>query len=193
MSSPEPAPVQLPPGTCIIVISGPGGVGKGTLVEELLKRDERLWISRSWTTRAPRTGESPDAYHFATTDEFEERIAQQGFLEWTKFLDYLQGSPRPEPPAGHDVLFEIDVSGAENVIDQYPDSLLIFVDAPNRAVQEERLRGRGDSEDRIVQRLAKAEEEVAKAAQMDFVHIINDDLSSSVDQIQQLIDRHRAR
>ena len=185
--------VPLPPGTCIVVISGPGGVGKGTIVEELLRRDDRLWVSRSWTTRAPRDGESPDAYHFATREEFEARIDRGGFLEWTEFLDYLQGSPLPEPPPGKDVLFEIDVQGAANVSRLYPDALLVFVDAPDRSVQEERLRGRGDSEDRIRQRLAKASEEVERAASMDFVHLVNDDLETSVHELQAIIDRHRAR
>lgn len=185
--------VPLPPGTCIVVISGPGGVGKGTIVEELLRRDDRLWISRSWTTRAPRDGESPDAYHFASRDEFQERIDRGGFLEWTEFLDYLQGSPLPEPPPGKDVLFEIDVQGAANVSQLYPDALLVFVDAPDRAVQEERLRGRGDSEERIRQRLAKAAEEVDRAASMDFVHLVNDDLETSVQELQAIIDRHRTR
>ena len=187
------APVPLPDGSCVIVISGPGGVGKGTLVEELLGRDERLWISRSWTTRAPREGESPDAYHFATREEFERRIAEDGFLEWTEFLDYLQGSPLPEPPDGRDVLFEIDVQGAADVVALYPDALLVFVDAPDRSVQEERLRGRGDSEERILQRLDKAEEEVARAAQMDFVHVINDDLAASVEELERLIAERRTR
>lgn len=185
------AAVPLPDGTSIIVISGPGGVGKGTIVEELLRRDDRLWVSRSWTTRAPREGESPDAYHFATREEFERRIEESGFLEWTEFLDYLQGSPLPEPPEGRDVLFEIDVQGAANIVSLYPDALLVFVDAPDRAVQEERLRGRGDSEERIEQRLRKAEEEVERAASMDFVHVINDDLAASVDELQRLIESVR--
>lgn len=192
-SSGASAAVPLPPGTCIVVISGPGGVGKGTIVEELLRRDDRLWISRSWTTRAPREGESPDAYHFATRDEFEARVERGGFLEWTEFLDYLQGSPLPEPPPDRDVLFEIDVQGAAHVAELYPDALLVFVDAPDRAVQEERLRGRGDSEDRIRQRLAKASEEVARAASMDFVHVINDDLESSVQELERLIAELRRR
>ncbi|MHB1138777.1 MAG: guanylate kinase [Microthrixaceae bacterium] len=200
-SSGRSAAVPLPPETCIVVISGPGGVGKGTIVEELLRRDDRLWISRSWTTRAPREGESPDAYHFATREEFQERVDRDGFLEWTEFLDYLQGSPLPEPPPGRDVVFEIDVQGAANIASLYPEALLVFVDAPDRTVQEARLRGRGDSEDRIRQRLEKAAEEVDRAASMDFVHVksmdfvhvINDELESSVEELQRLIDAHRSR
>jgi guanylate kinase len=91
------------------------------------------------------------------------------------------------------VLFEIDVQGAANVQRRYPDALLVFVDAPNRAVQEQRLRTRGDSEDRILQRLEKAHEEIERASQMDFVYLVNDDLDASVEALQQLIELHRSR
>lgn len=184
---------SLPEGTRVVVVSGPGGVGKGTLVDELLRRDPRLWLSRSWTTRARREGEAADAYHFASEPEFLERAAGDGFLEWTRFLDYRQGSPVPDPPPGSDVLFEIDVQGAANVKRLYPDALLIFVDAPDRATQEARLRGRGDDEQRVRQRLEKAAEEVARAEQMDFVHVVNDDLERTVEELEGLIARHRSQ
>lgn len=186
-------PVPLPSGSEVVVISGPGGVGKGTLVGELLQRDGRLWLSRSWTTRARRPSESPDAYHFVSREQFEERVRAGGFLEWTEFLDYLQGSPLPEPPPEHDVLFEIDVRGAANIKSLYPEALLVFVDAPDRSVQEARLRGRGDSEERIAQRLAKAEEEVALARELDVVHLVNDDLERALAELRRVIDAHRSR
>jgi guanylate kinase len=185
--------VPLPEGSQVIVISGPGGVGKGTLVAELVRRDPRLWVSRSWTTRARRPGEAEDAYHFVSREDFEQRIRDGGFLEWTEFLDYLQGSPLPEPPEGRDVLFEIDVRGAANVKELYPQALLVFVDAPDRSVQEQRLRGRGDDEERIRQRLRKADEEVALAEQLDVVHVVNDELESALARLQQVIDGHRSR
>lgn len=183
----------LPEGTSVVVISGPGGVGKGTLVARLLEQDPQLWLSRSWTTRERRPGEAPDAYRFATVEEFQERVAEGGFLEWTRFLDYLQGSPVPDPPAGSDVLFEIDVRGAANVQRLYPSALLVFVDAPDRETQEQRLRGRGDDEERVQQRLAKAAEEVELARSMDFTHVVNDDLDAAVDRLSDLIARHRSR
>jgi guanylate kinase len=183
----------LPPGTSVIVVSGPGGVGKGTIVQRLVEQDPTLWVSRSWTTRERRSGEAADAYHFAAEREFLERVEEDGFLEWTRFLDYYQGSPVPDPPEGCDVLFEIDVRGAANVKRLYPDALLVFVDTADRAIQESRLRGRGDNEERIRQRLEKAEEEVRRASTMEFTHLVNDDLDRAVAELARLIQAHRSR
>ncbi|HPU38878.1 MAG TPA: hypothetical protein PLS63_04845 [Microthrixaceae bacterium] len=185
--------LELPDRTVVAVISGPGGVGKGTLVQELVRSDQGLWLSRSWTTRAPRDGESLDAYHFVTPERFQEHIDADGFLEWVDFLDYRQGSPKPTPPEGADVLFEIDVHGAARINELHPTALLIFVDAPDRGVQEERLRGRGDSEERIAQRLAKANDEVARSLDLPFVRVTNDELPRAAEEIRGLIDDARRR
>jgi guanylate kinase len=176
----------------ILVISGPGGVGKGTLVQRLVERDPALWLSRSWTTRARRPGEAEDAYRFASRDEFLQHVDRGGFLEWVEFLDYLQGSPVPDPPDASDVLFEIDVYGARSILERYPDAVSVFVVAPSREEQEARLRARGDSEERIAQRLAKADEEAALAAELGSVVVVNDDLDAALAELEALISRVRA-
>jgi guanylate kinase len=176
----------------VIVVSGPGGVGKSTIVEALIKRDSRLWLSRSWTTRAQRPGESDDAYHFVSRAEFEERIARSGFLEWTEFLGNLYGTPTPEAPAGHDIVLEIEVDGAQQVKRQYPDAVLLFVLPPSRKEQESRLHARGDADHKVLERLRKAEEEEPIGMQLADRVLVNDDLNATVDEMLGLIEGYRA-
>jgi guanylate kinase len=180
-------------GPLVIVVSGPGGVGKGTIVARLVEADPTLYVNRSWTTRPQRPGERPDAYHFTDRDSFEAHAEAGGFLEWVEFLDYLQGSPRPDPPEGCDVLFEIDVAGGERLSELYDDPLLVFIDAPSREDQRSRMEGRGDDPERVAQRLAKAEAEVRRAAALPYVTVVNDDLDRAVAEVSALIEQARAR
>ncbi len=176
----------------IVVISGPGGVGKGTIVEELVRRDPSLWLSRSWTTRRRRPGESPDAYVFTDRAAFEARIASGGFIEHTEFLGSYYGSPTPDPAPGQDIVLEIEVHGAQQVKARHPDARLIFVLPPSREEQERRLRERGDAEDKVAARLRKAEhEEPIGKALADHV-IINDDLDRTVGELLAIIRAERA-
>ena len=177
----------------IVVISGPGGVGKGTVVDLLLERDPSLWLSRSWTTRARRPGEAEDAYRFVSRDEFLRNVEAGGFVEWVEFLDYLQGSPVPSAPEGQDTVFEIDVHGARQILEQYPDALSIFVDAPSRDHQRDRLVARGDHPDHVERRLGKADEELAVANELGSRIVINDDLEECVAELQAIIAEARAR
>lgn len=175
----------------IIVVSGPGGVGKGTIAAELVKRDPGLWLSRSWTTRARRPGEPADAYVFVRRDEFQARIAAGGFLEYTEFLGNYYGTPTPSPPPGRDLLLEIELDGAQQVRALHPESLLVFVLPPNREEQRRRLEGRGDADAKVAERLAKAEhEEPIGTAIADHV-VVNDDIGRAVDEILQVIEAAR--
>ena len=178
----------------IIVVSGPGGVGKGTIVDALVARDPALWLSRSWTTRSQRPGERSDAYVFTTTEEFERLADDDGFLEWTEFLGNYYGTPYPARlgvPDAPDIVLEIELDGAQQVKAKFPDAILIFVLPPTRDEQERRLRGRGDPNDKVLARLRKAEhEEPVGVAEADHV-VVNDDLDRTVDEMLAIINHHR--
>ncbi len=182
----------------IFVVSGPGGVGKGTIVDELVLRDPRLRLSRSWTTRDQRPGEPDSAYVFTTPSEFEARVEAGGFLEWTEFLGNYYGTPVPDgrfldPDVDTDLVLEIEVDGAQQVKHRHPDAILIFVLPPSRDEQERRLRLRGDESDKVLARLRKAElEEPVGRALADHV-VVNDDLEQTIDDLAAIIESERSR
>jgi len=177
----------------IIVVSGPEGSAKGTIVGALVQRDDRLFLNRSWTTRERRPSEAIDAYVFTDSATFEQHIAAGGFVEWTEFLGNYYGSPLPEPGSEQDVVLEIEVDGAQQVKRIFPDALLLFVLPPSRDEQERRLRGRGDPGDKVLARLKKAEvEEPIGRALADHI-VINDDLDDTILEMLQIIESARAR
>ena len=173
-------------------MSGPGGVGKSTIVDALVDRDPRLWLSRSWTTRARREGESGSAYVFVDRTAFEERIRAGGFVEWTEFLDNYYGTPTPEVPSDRDLVLEIEVDGARQIKELQPDALLIFVLPPTRDEQQRRLVGRGDPHAKVAERLQKAEdEEPVGMALADHV-VVNGDLEQTIKEMLDIIEAVRA-
>ncbi len=176
-----------------LVVSGPGGVGKGTIVEALLALDPSITLSRSWTTRDQRPGESPEAYVFTDRSTFDANIESGGFLEWVEFLDYRQGTPKPEARDEGVMLFEIDVEGARAIAEWDPKALLVFVDTPDRAEQRLRLVQRGDSDETIAKRMLKGDQERKAAQTLGMNRIINDVLEDAVEDLRQLIESARTQ
>ncbi len=151
------------------------------MAAELVARDTSLWLSRSWTTRAARPGElERQAYVFVDRDTFEEAAARGAFFEWAEFLDYLMGTPIPDPPPGADVLLEIDVQGAEQVLAQRPDATVILLLPPSADVQAERLAARGDDEEHIRRRVDLGRSEVERGAKIAAHTVVNDDLQRTL-------------
>ena len=177
----------------ILIVSGPGGVGKGTIVDALLRRDPTLLLSRSWTTREQRPGEHDEAYVFTTRDAFEKHREQDGFLEWTEFLGNYYGTPVPDIRKGRDIVLEIEVDGAQQVKVRHPESVLIFILPPSRDEQRRRLVGRGDPDHKVIERLRKAEEEEPVGLARADYSFVNDDLDHTVTEMLSLIERLRSR
>ena len=176
----------------IIIVSGPGGVGKGTIVDALIRRDTSLTLSRSWTTREKRPGEHEDAYMFTSREHFEQHRDNGGFLEWTEFLGNYYGTPIPDLSSGRDIVLEIEVDGAQQVKVRHPDSVLVFVLPPSRDEQRRRLIGRGDPGHKVLERLRKAEEEEPIGLALADFTIVNDDLGRTVDELVEIISELRA-
>ena len=157
-----------------MVVSGPAGSGKGTVNAHLLKRDDFVY-SVSATTRAPRPGEVDGInYHFISKQEFLGRIERGEMLEYTEYCGNYYGTPLKEAEAvldsGKNLILEIEVEGAHNVKAKYPDAVLVMLLPPSYSVQEQRLRGRGtETEEKILQRLERAKEEVRLVSDYDYV------------------------
>jgi guanylate kinase len=169
----------------IVVVAGPGGVGKGTLVRRLVDLDPRLWLSRSWTTRDRRPGEPADAYHFVDRATFLDRVRAGGFLEWTEFpgTGHLYGTPTLEAPPGRDVLLEIDLDGAQQVKARHPDALLVLVVAPSVAEQRERLTRRGDDPESVARRVEIGAAEEALGRRIADYLVVNDNVERAAREV----------
>ncbi len=182
----------------LLVLAGPSGVGKGTIVARLRQRFPALWESVSFTTRAPRLDEVDGVdYCFVTREEFEALRDAGGFLEWFEVFGDLKGTPRgpveQHLAAGHDVLLEIDVQGALKVREQFPDAVLVFVRPPSPDELRRRLVERGtESPESLDRRLAAAAAEEARAPDFDHV-VVNDDLERVVAEVAGILSGSSSR
>ena len=172
------------------MLIGPGGVGKGTLARALIEADDRLWLSKSWTTRPVRATEDGTEYHFVDRATFEKAIEDDAFLEWAEFHGNLYGTPRPEA-GDHDVLLEIEVQGAEQVLAHDPSAAVILVLAPSMEQLEERLRGRGDTDEHVKKRLSSAPIELAKGHAIATHVVTNDDVGRATKEILSILEELR--
>ena len=177
----------------LFVVSGPSGVGKGTLVARVRDRLPGLGLTVSATTRAPREGEKNGvSYYFMDDSEFARRVENGEFLEWANVHGHRYGTLKAEAERlmaeGSSVVLEIDVQGGLNVRKVYPDVALVFIEPPSIGELERRLRGRGtEDESSIELRLANANHEMELASLYD-VRIVNDDLERATDELVSTID-----
>ena len=181
----------------LIVIAGPSGVGKGTVVQRLLARDpDRLAPSVSVTTRAPRPGEIDGVhYRFVTDEAFDRMIERDELLEWAEVVGHRSGTPRRDVEQllerGADVILEIDVQGAEQIRDRVPGAVLIFLAPPTLEELERRLRGGGtEPEASIRHRLEVAARELAEASWFPS-SVTNDDVDRAAGEVAAIIDASR--
>ena len=182
----------------LIVLSGPSGSGKGTIIKSLLQQREDTVLSISVTTRAPRPGEEDGVhYFFRTREDFEELIRRNALLEFAEYNGNYYGTPEEAITGWHNqgknVLLEIEVQGAEKVMDFRSDLVSIFITIPSMAELERRLRDRGtETEDKIRGRMEVARRELTRAFRYDYV-VLNDEVELAVKRINTIIDAEQMR
>jgi guanylate kinase len=180
----------------LFVISGPSGVGKGTLVTEILKRNPNIKLSVSVTTRAPRPGEQDGVnYHFLTKEKFQSLIESNQLIEWAQFADNYYGTYEKVVnevlDSGYDLIVEIEVQGALQIKSKRPDASLIFILPPSLEELKDRLeRRRTESAEVIAKRLAIVDSEYAKKDNFNY-QMVNDRLDASIEELENIINQER--
>ncbi len=176
----------------LIILTGPSGVGKGTVVKEILDKDKNICLSVSATTRSPRKGEKEgENYYFLSEENFKEMINKNLFLEWAKFAGNYYGTPlsfvKDKIEDGFIVLLEIEVEGAKQIKDKFSDSLSIFILPPSKEELERRIRNRGtEKEEAINRRLRRSTYEIASSDEFDF-KVTNRDVDETAEKIIKII------
>lgn len=179
----------------LIVLSGPSGVGKGTLAKLLIERNKNLSLSISCTTRAPRAGEfNGKEYFFIKKEDFKNKIENDGFLEYSEHFENFYGTPKDfvlEQMLSKDVLLEIDVNGGLEVKKSHPESVLVMVVPPSLEELRNRLIARGsESIEKINMRMQRIDYEINKSSCYDYV-VTNDNLTDAVIEIEKIIEKEK--
>ena len=176
----------------LIIITGPSGVGKGSVVKEILKMDSKFWLSISATTRKARKGEiNGEQYYFLSKEKFKNMISDNLLLEWAEFAGNFYGTPLESISrrieSGNKVILEIEVEGARQIKEKFPDSLSIFLLPPSIKELENRIRNRAtDSEESISKRLKRSKFEIACSEDFDYV-VTNENLQETINKVYKLI------
>ena len=176
----------------LFIISGPYAVGKGTIVKRILKSDGKVHLSVSATTRNPREGEEEGvSYYFMSDEQFVKAVGEGGFLEHASVHGHYYGTPKApvmsQLKAGRDVILEIDVQGAMQVKESYPDGVFIFILPPSVDALRSRIMHRGtESEEDIQVRLGAAQREMEYLEHYDY-YVVNDDLEKAVDSVKKIM------
>ena len=183
----------------LIIISGTTCAGKGTVVKELLKRNKNLKVSISYTTRAKRDGEiDGEDYFFVQTDEFENMIANGEFLEYAKVqYDKYYGTSKTQVKKmlddGYDVILEIDVQGAQQIKEMFPQTILIFIMAPSMSEVKRRIKARGkETKEQIIERFTVAYREINEISKYNYV-VVNDNLDDAVSKVEAILISEKCR
>ncbi len=176
----------------LFVITGPSGTGKGTVLKEVISRLDRLYFSVSATTRAPRPGEEDGVhYHFLSRERFEELVANDRFLEYARYAENYYGTPLDpvleQMERGNDVILEIELQGALQVMGRMPEAVTVFIAPPSFAALESRLRGRATEEEAVIRaRLDIARKECAAMDAFRYV-VVNDRVEEAADRLRAVI------
>lgn len=182
----------------VIVISAPSGSGKGSIINGLLENNKDIWLSVSTTSRNIRDNDIPGiTYNFVTKEEFEEKIKEEYFLEYTNYAGNYYGTPKgpikEKIEEGTDVLLEIEIEGASNIKKLIPEAIFIFIMPPSLKTLVKRLKKRGtDSKDKIIERFHTAYKEINEVSKYNYV-VINDDLGEAITKVDAIIKAEKCR